>query len=230
MKYKHFLFDADNTIFDYSQGERNAFVLLANHFNFEFNDELLDTYHRINKWCWKSYERGELTQDVLVILRFKNLCEELSIDEDPSDMERMFTEFLSSQTCLMPHAKEILDHLKDKNCNLEMITNGVSATQYGRLEATNLSSYFSNIFISSEMGCQKPDTEYFDIVLNTIKADRSECVIIGDRLASDILGGINAGIDTIWLNTGKSANADFDESISPTFEIDCLSKLINLLE
>lgn len=230
MKYKHFLFDADNTIFDYSQGERNAFILLANHYNLLFNDKLLDTYHRINKWCWKAYERGELSQDTLVILRFKNLCEELSIDADAHEMENLFTTFLSSQTCLMPHAKEVLDELKSKGCNIEMITNGVSATQYGRLDATNLNSYFSNIFISSEMGCQKPDSEYFEIVLDTIRADRSECLIIGDRLESDIRGGINVGIDTIWLNTGKTANAEINDSVRPTYEIDCLSKMMNIVK
>lgn len=229
MKYKHFLFDADNTIFDYRQGERNAFDLIASHFDLTFDDKVLDTYHRINKWCWKAYERGELSQDKLVVLRFKNLCEELSIEIEPEEMEEMFTSALSIQTCLMPHAKEVLDELKSRGCNIEMITNGVSETQYGRLNATKLNSYFTNIFISSEMGCQKPDIEYFDLVLNKIKADRSECVIIGDRLESDIRGGINANIDTIWLNTGNSSNSDNDDSVRPTYEIDCLSKMMDLV-
>jgi FMN phosphatase YigB (HAD superfamily) len=110
-----------------------------------------------------------------------------------------------------------------------MITNGVSETQYGRLEATNLRSYFSNIFISSEMGCQKPDLEYFDIVLDKIKANPSECVIIGDRLESDIRGGLNANIDTIWLNTGNSSNLKNEGSVHPTFEIECLSEIMNLV-
>jgi YjjG family noncanonical pyrimidine nucleotidase len=229
MKYKHFLFDADNTVFDYRQGEKNAFDQIAKHYNLTFDDEVLDTYHRINKWCWEAYERGELAQEELVVLRFKNLFDELSIDEDPVEMESLFTTFLSKQICLMPHAKELLDELQYNGCNIEMITNGVSATQYGRLEATNLKAYFSNIFISSEMGCQKPDYKYFDIVLNKIKADRSECVIIGDRLESDIRGGLNAHIDTIWLNTGKSSNMENDGSVHPTYEIECLSEIMDLV-
>lgn len=229
MKYKHFLFDADNTVFDYRQGEKNSFDQIAKHYNLTFNEEVIDTYHRINKWCWKAYERGELSQDKLVVLRFKNLFDELSIDIDPEEMENLFTSLLSKQTCLMPFAKDVLDELKDNGCNIEMITNGVSETQYGRLDATNLRSYFSNIFISSEMGCQKPDLEYFDIVLNKIKAERSECVIIGDRLESDIKGGLNAHIDTIWLNTGNSSNKESNVSVCPTYEIKSLSEMMDLV-
>jgi len=230
MKYKHFLFDADNTIFDYRQGEKNAFNEIARIYNLTFDDKVLDTYHKINKECWKAYERGELSQDKLLVLRFKNLCDELDFDIDPSAMDNLFTELLSSQTCLMPYAKQILDILRDEECQIQMITNGVSETQYGRLKATGLASYFENVFISSEMGCQKPDIEYFDKVLATIKAKKEECLIIGDRLESDILGGINSNIDTIWLNTKQTSNMDDDLGVKPTYEIDCLSKMMELIK
>ncbi len=227
MKYKHFLFDADNTIFDFSRGEKNAFLEIGNMYNLKFDDESLNIYHKINKECWLSYERGELSQDKLLVLRFKNFCEELSIDIDPNEFNRLFTKILSSQTCLMPYAKEVLDILRDSNYNISMITNGVRETQYGRIKATGLEPYFSSLFISSEMGCQKPDIEFFDIVLNEIKADREECIIIGDRLESDIEGGLRSSIDTIWLNT---KNTERDPNIVPTYEIDCLSKMMDLLK
>jgi len=229
MRYKHFLFDADNTIFDYRQGEKNAFNEIARIYNLNFDDAVLDTYHKINKECWKAYERGELPQDKLLVLRFKNLCDELDFDIEPYAMDNLFTELLSKQTCLMPYAKQILDILRDEECKIQMITNGVSETQYGRLKATGLESYFENIFVSSEMGCQKPDIEYFDIVLDKINAKSDECIIIGDRLESDILGGLKSNIDTIWLNTKQTSNMDEDIHVKPTYEIDSLSKMMELI-
>ncbi|MBK5201121.1 MAG: YjjG family noncanonical pyrimidine nucleotidase [Spirochaetaceae bacterium] len=227
MKYKHFLFDADNTIFDYSCGEKNAFYEIGKIFNIEFDTAVLNVYHRVNKACWQAYERGELSQEKLLVLRFKNFCEELSLDIDPFEFDRLFTLILSQQTCLMPYAREVLDILKNDGYNIWMITNGVRETQYGRAKASGIESYFSNYFISSDMGCQKPDIEFFDIVLNTIKAERDECLIIGDRLESDIEGGLRSSIDTIWLNTNNNERGPL---IVPTFEIESLEQMMDLIK
>lgn len=227
MKYKHFLFDADNTIFDYSLGEKNSFNEIGKIYNVNFDDKALEIYHRVNSACWKAYEKGELSQNELVVLRFKNFCDELSLDIDPFEFDRLFTQILSKQTCLMPYARELLDTLKNEGYKLWMITNGVRETQYGRIEATGLESYFLNYFISSDMGCQKPDIEFFDIVLDTIKAEREECIIIGDRLESDIEGGIRSSIDTIWLNPN---NNERDPQIVPTFEIKSLNQMMDVIK
>lgn len=226
MKYKHLLFDADNTLFDFTKGEKESFKIMGDMYNLEFNQEVLDIYHKINSKCWKDYEKGLLSQDDLKVLRFSNLCQRLHFNIDPKDFNLTYTKLLSSQTHLMEGAKEVLNGLVEKGYMLQMVTNGICETQYGRLNVTNLNHYFKNIFISSELGCQKPDKEFFDIVLNTIDAKNCECIIIGDRLESDIKGGLNSNIDTIWLNYKKMKN---ETEVQPTFEINSLSELLNIL-
>lgn len=226
MKYKHLLFDADNTLFDFTKGEITSFKTMGTIYGLDFNKQLLETYHRINKKCWKDYEKGLLSQDNLKVLRFSNLCEELGLDIDPKDLSDTYSRLLSVQTHLMPHAKHVLDELKGRGYKIEMITNGISETQYGRLEATNLTSYFSNIFISGELGTQKPEIEFFDIVLNTIKARKEDCIIIGDRLESDIKGGLNSNIDTIWLNY---LNVEKSLTVLPTYEISSLLEILKIV-
>ncbi|NCD05762.1 MAG: noncanonical pyrimidine nucleotidase, YjjG family [Spirochaetia bacterium] len=226
MKYKHLLFDADNTLFDFTLGEIETFKKLGKIYDFEVSTFIMSEYHRINKACWKAYEEGTLSQDRLRVLRFENFIKYFDLNIDPIDMEENFTRILSSQTHLIKNTHQVLSFLKNKGYSLQMITNGLVEAQYGRLKSTKLEPYFSNIFISGEMGCQKPDVEYFEKVLNSIKAKESECLVIGDRLESDILGAMNSNIDSVWLNL---KNDNLPSIYKPTYIIKELDNLIDLL-
>ena len=46
-----------------------------------------------------------------------------------------------------------------------------------------------------------PHPLFFDYVCRDMEiTDRSQAVVVGDNLSSDILGGNQAGIDTVWYN------------------------------
>lgn len=226
MKYKHLLFDADDTLFDFSLGEKETFKKLGQKYGFEVSSSLMEDYHKINKACWNDYEKGNLSQDKLRILRFENFIKYFNFNYDPVEMEKDFTEILSNQAHVIKDTHYVLSSLKNKGFNIEMITNGLIESQYGRLKATDTEKYFSNIFISGEMGCQKPDEKYFSIVLNTIKANKEECLVIGDRLESDILGAMKSNIDCVWLNL-KSSQLPLE--YKPTYIITELAALMDIL-
>jgi YjjG family noncanonical pyrimidine nucleotidase len=227
MKYKHLLFDADNTLFDFSQGEIETFKELGQKYNFEVTKSLMEDYHRINKACWKAYEEGTLSQDKLRVLRFENFINYFNFDIDPIEMEKDFTSILSNQSHLIKDTHFVLEQLSKQGYDIQLITNGLVEAQYGRLKATDIEKYFSNIFISGEMGCQKPDIEYFDIVLDSIKAKKDECLVIGDRLESDILGAMKSNLDSVWLNI---KNKDLPNEFTPTYVITDLASLLNILK
>ena len=84
-------------------------------------------------------------------------------------------------------------------CDLYIVTNGVSRTQYSRLHDSGLDRYMKGIFVSEDAGYQKPMKAYFDYVFARIPGFQAEkTLIVGDSLSSDIRGGNNAGIDTCW--------------------------------
>lgn len=226
MKYKHLLFDADNTLFDFTQGELETFKILGKKYNFDVNSKLMQEYHFINKACWKAYEEGSLSQDRLRVLRFENFINHFNFKIDPIEMEKDFTQILSKQNHLIKDSHFVLSTLKNKGYNIVLITNGLVEAQYGRLEATDIKKYFSDIFISGELGCQKPDVEYFDIVLKKIKANTDECLVIGDRLESDILGAMKSDLDSAWLNLKKD---ELPEEYKPTYIIKELKSLMDFL-
>ena len=96
-----------------------------------------------------------------------------------------------------------------------------------RIKSSGIAQYFEDIFISEDIGYNKPDKSFFDKCFETIKnADRAETVIVGDSLSSDILGGINAGIRTIWYNPLHEKPS---RSVCADFETDDLCEIPNIL-
>ena len=107
------------------------------------------------------------------------------------------------------------------------MTNGVAKTQYQRLTDSELLPYFKDIFISEVAGFQKPRLEFFNYAFSKIPTFQKEkTAIIGDSLSSDIQGGINAGIDTIWLHSKGTSSA---KSLIPNYHITALEELYDIL-
>ena len=79
------------------------------------------------------------------------------------------------------------------------------------------------MFVSEEIGFFKPDSRYFEACFSQISGfDRLKAVMVGDSLSSDITGGINAGIETVWLNRFGEEN---ESAIQPDYEISDISEL-----
>lgn len=96
-----------------------------------------------------------------------------------------------------------------------------------RLERTGLRDYFDLLVISEQVGVAKPDSRIFDHALEQAgNPDRSRVLMVGDTAESDILGGINAGLSTCWLNTH---HREQPAGIQPTWTVASLSELEQLL-
>ena len=127
----------------------------------------------------------------------------------------------------MNGAEELLENLC-KKYNLYVITNGITKVQKGRIKSANLKKYFKDIFISEEIGYDKPSIEYFEHCFERIEDFKKEnAVIIGDSLSSDIQGGVNAGVKTIWFNPKGEKN---NSSVKPDYEVSDLKEIEKLLE
>ena len=114
-----------------------------------------------------------------------------------------------------------------KSYRLYAVSNGTEIVQDGRIASTRIDKHLDGIFISGRVGADKPSPIFFDRVFAEIGGDRRNAVIVGDSLTSDILGGINAGIRTIWYNPqGKENNM----GIIPDYEIGSLSDLPSLIK
>ena len=223
-----FLFlDLDDTILDFHKAERIALSKTIRDFGVEPTEEVLSRYHVINKWHWEQLELGTMTRDEVLVKRFAMLFEERGIDVDAVAVARAYEQNLSIGHYFLPGAEETVDALS-KKYRLFLASNGTASVQKGRMTSANLYRFFEKVFVSQEIGHNKPSLAYFEACFAQIPDfDPAEAIMVGDSLSSDIQGGINAGIKTCWVNPSHAAPK---AGIAPDFEIEALYQLPELLE
>lgn len=227
MKYTTLLFDLDDTILDFTKGEQIALTLLLEEMNVENIQDVIAEYVVLNKSLWKEIEKGTLNRDYVLNNRFSMLFDQYGKKVDGEKVEERYRYYLDLQHDFIEGAQEILKDLH-KLYNIYIITNGVSKTQLKRIKDANLEEIFTDIFVSEDIGFQKPAKEYFEAVIKKIPDfNLRKTLIIGDSLTADIAGGIQNNIDTCWINLNKVENLT---DIKPTFEIYKLSDLYELLK
>ena len=225
MKYEFLLLDLDDTILDFHKAEYIALGKTMEFFGLEPTEEVRARYSVINKAYWERLERKELTREQVLVGRFHTLFSEYGITVDPQACARRYEENLSVGHYFLPGAREALESLA-KKYRLYMVSNGTARVQLGRLESADISHLFEEIFISQQVGVNKPDKEFFTRCFAKIPDfDPQKAIIVGDSLTSDIRGGINAGIATCWVNPSHKP-----QTIPADHEIEDLSQLEDLLE
>ena len=223
-----FLFlDLDDTILDFHKAERIALSKSIREFGLEPTEEVLVRYHAINKWHWEQLEKGTMTRKEVLEGRFGMLFGERGIAVDATAVAKVYEKNLSIGHWFLPGAEEAVDALS-KKYRLFLASNGTASVQKGRMTSANLYRFFEKVFVSQEIGHNKPSKAYFDGCFAQIPGfDPEKAMIVGDSLSSDIQGGINAGIKTCWVNP---AHAENKNGVQPDLEIEALSQLPALLE
>ena len=221
------LLDLDDTILDFHMQESVAIRKTLLGAGIEPTDENCALYSKINLRYWKMLELGEVTREELIWQRFAELFAVLGVAADPKETAEKYMDHLSEGHYFLPGAEEAVKTLS-KKYKLYLASNGAGRVQVSRIASAKLAPYFQDIFISEEMGANKPDKAYFDGCFAKIpNFDPKKAMIVGDSLSSDIRGGKNAGIYTCWVNPmGKRARPE-DQ---PDYEIKSIAKLEELLE
>ena len=220
------LLDLDDTILDFHKAERIALSKTIQDFGVEPTEEALALYHKINKWLWEQLELGVMTREEVLTGRFAGFFRELGKEVDPTACARSYERNLSIGHYFLPGAEETVQALS-KKYRLFLVSNGTATVQHSRLTSAGLYPYFEQVFVSQEIGFNKPDKAYFDRCFERIPGfDPKKALMVGDSLTSDIKGGINAGVRTVWINPKHKDCGD----IRPDYQLDALSQLPELLE
>ena len=223
-----FLFlDLDDTILDFKKAEYIAIGKTVADFGVEPTEEIRHRYHVINKWHWEQLEKGTMTRAEILEGRFKVLFDELGVQVDAEKVARVYEKNLGTGHWFLPGAEEAVASLS-KKYRLFLASNGTASVQKGRMTSANLYRFFEQSFVSQELGHNKPSIEYFEAAFARIPGfDPAQCLMVGDSLTSDILGGKNAGVRTVWINPHHKTAP---EAMKPDYEIERLADLPALLE
>lgn len=221
-RYSWLIFDADGTLFDFHSGETVALQSTTDKHGVSYTSHLHDIYAAISADLWRRFENGEMPLKQLRVMRFERLFSDLGIDVEPGPFNNDFMQTLGRQTQLLPGAESAIRRLSS-SFRLLLATNGIAVVQRARFARSSIRRYFEDVVISDEIGVAKPQPGYMDEAFSRMgNPPKSEVLMIGDSLSSDIAAGVNYGIDTCWFNPGDLPLDGFPQ---PTFTITDLSEI-----
>ena len=222
MRYETLLFDLDNTLFDASSCEPDAFAYALGEGGVADPRRYWDTFTEINDALWAAVVRQEVTPNEVQARRFADLVHAAQLDADPALLADQYVVGMGAFGELYPGVREVLADLEQR-ATLGLITNGLGEVVRARIERLELAQYFEAIVISGEVGTSKPGAEIFDLMFHALGNPAKEtALMIGDSPSSDIAGANGYGIAACWYNpSGKAqpGGVRIDHEISSLREL-----------
>lgn len=222
--YTCVLLDVDNTLLDFDAAERHALMDTLCHYELPHDAHAIETYHKINRELWDNLAKGQITRNKLFAVRFSLLKEALGLpsEGDSREMSEFYSDQLATHADLLPGVLPFLEELSEV-ATLAIVSNGAAKVQNPRIEASGIYRYMDGIYISEKVGVSKPAAKIFDFALKDLGVtDRSRVLMVGDDLLADIKGGLNAGLDTCWVNFARGENKT---GIDPKYMIHSFEEL-----
>lgn len=227
MKYKHLFFDLDHTLWDFDANCRFTLETIYNDMALESRgvtsfEGFYKQYITHNDRLWERYRNGTIKADELRWKRMHLSLVDFKIGDEQFArvLSDQFLEMLPSRTILFPYTMEILTYLRNKGYTLHLITNGFEKTQYSKISYSGISHFFAEVITSEGSNSLKPHKEIFEYAFQRAKALPGHSIILGDSIEADIKGGINAGIDQVFVN-----HLNITPDVQPTYTVYSLKEL-----
>lgn len=222
------LWDVDGTLLDFSKSESCGIRRCLEEIGFpDCSDEMLERYARINHRYWEALERGEITKKEVLQGRFETFFREEGIPcSDIAAFNESYQKKLGEVFFENENAVGLCRRLRGR-VRQYVVTNGTVEAQKNKLKNSGLGESMDGVFISDEIGVEKPGVGFFDCVFSKIgPVKRNEVLIVGDSLTSDMQGGNNAGILCCWYNPKRKPNT---AGVRIDYEIRSLQEVERLL-
>lgn len=220
--YRIFLLDIDNTLLDFDAAEKRGFRKVIESYDIVYDSEMLNQYKKINRNLWNLLEQGKIEKEEVLNTRFGEFFRLYHIEASGIEAESRFRNHLGESSDLIPNAKETLQQLKKQGKRLYSASNGVYDTQIKRLINSGIHDLFDGMFISEQVGYEKPALPFYEHCFNNIPGfEKEKTIMVGDSISSDIQGAINAGIDSCLLSRF--------ENLSPSYATHTIKDISELL-
>jgi putative hydrolase of the HAD superfamily len=207
MAYKDLFFDLDHTLWDFETNSKETIQeLYTTHRLADLGivdfDGFYNTYSAHNHRLWDRYTKGFIKQEELRWKRVYLSLLDFKVANEPlaKEMSLAYLEILPNKKHLFPYTIEILEYLKQKDYKMHLITNGFESVQFKKIKNSGLQDYFIEVITSEASNSLKPQKEIFEYALKNAKASVEKSIMIGDNEFADIQGGINMGMDTVFVN------------------------------
>lgn len=200
MRIKAVFWDIDNTILDYEKCSERAMEAVCQRFGTEYSTMLLGSFRRIDEGLWERQNREELTVEEVFQKRAEEMLAVMGLDLPANAFLDTYAEEFGETTELVDGVEQALAECREKGCILYCASNGVHAMQVHRLEKAGLLDMFRDVYVSDDIGYEKPDHRFFDTCLSRSGVKKEEALMIGDGKLTDIEGAMRAGWHACWFD------------------------------
>lgn len=224
--YYCLLLDSDDTILDFTTAQRRTVQQTLEHFEFPTDEETQDLFLKIEGEIWEEFNQGKIKKEKLLTERFLRFFRQLGREADAKEMNEYYLAVLAHHPEPIPGADVFLKAVAEV-ATLAVLTNGLEGVQIPRIRMSGLGRYLDDVLISEKVGIAKPNPKLYDLALKRLGVENKRRVlVVGDSLTADIQGGINAGLDTCWINPTGAPN---ETGIQPTYTVRNLEEIVPIV-
>lgn len=150
---------------------------------------------------------------------FIAVCREFDLEPEKETIETLVGLWNKNWMLAQPYeeVKEMLQDLQGKY-KLVLISNTDNFSVTNVLEKFELKNYFDRIFFSFEVGMIKTDKNFFKHVLDEIRLNIEDCIMVGDSIQSDIMAAKKLGMTAILID--RRNTRDFHPKIKTLKELE----------
>lgn len=204
-------FDLDDTLWDFRANSHETLAqvyAVADLKRFWADvDTWRDIYHKVNDELWALYAPGMIDRDTLRVERFARPlrsagCPEPEATRLARELDPLYLTLLGKHTRNVEGAHELLERLAP-HFNIGILSNGFAGVQQAKLRSGDLERFVNCIVLSDEIDVNKPDKRIYDYALQKAGITVGHSTLVGDNVATDIAGALNAGWRAVWYNPAR---------------------------
>ena len=210
LRYPHLWLDLDQTLYDFKNASQQALKATFKDLAIPHTSENFLAYEHCNYDCWTAFENKEMDAKLLRTERFRRFFERIGYRNEQllMDISDTYLRYIVEHTTVLPGALDFLKQVRPGR-TITIITNGLREAQRPRLRMPGgIGGLYDHALVSDELGVAKPATEFFELAARECgMTDKSEVLVVGDGLNSDIRGGLQYRVDTVWFNWEDKPNS-----------------------
>ena len=123
-------------------------------------------------------------------------------------LNKLFMDCVNDRPLVFHDAMPALTRLREQGVRTAILTNGPSDGQRRKLAATGLHDCVDHVAIGEELGFSKPSARAFHSVVDQMKCDASDALMVGDSPELDYDAALSAGLGALLLDRDDRHRSD----------------------
>ncbi len=214
---KTIIFDIDNTMYSFKTGNQAGMAALCAYAKEQFGiteGEFLDKFKK-----GKKLAEDRVGTDTAAIhnrlIRMQVILELMGKPLFPHalNLYHCYWDALLASAKPEPGLLEAMEALKAAGLTLGVGTDMTAYIQYKKLERLGAAPYIDFITTSEEVGAEKPNPRLFLECVRKVGVPAGECLFIGDSLAKDVRGAMDAGLQAFLYAPGSAREGTGGETV-----------------